>query len=142
MSSGAVERAGHFSYLLIRSYLDDVHAASYPATPQEVGGPTYKYFSEQYQSLSDMSAAGDDKDKVCRAAIQAIRGYLADDSLSGEAARSFSLSMNTAYEHFSTRIGFIDRLEAGDDPEQILKEVREKHDGPAAEFKNAPDVTP
>lgn len=127
MSSEYASQAGAFAMLLMQRYIDDVHAASYPQTPQEVGGPTYKFFKSRYEDLADhLKDSSLSKAEIGDRAIQAIRDYLSDDSLSGEAARSFSLSMDTAYRHFSSRIEIIDRLEAGEKAQDILNNLRGK----------------
>lgn len=111
--------AGAFASTVMHSYLEDVHAASYPHAPSEVGGETYRFFKERYEALLQET----DRDVAADLALRAIRDYMQDESLSGTFARQSSSSMNMAYFHFSSRVPIIDRIEAGESPRDILNEL-------------------
>lgn len=129
MSDKGKNLAGAFAAHLIQSYLNDVHAASYPHTPEQVGGATYVYFRDKYEELQRDVEAGRSKEYIAAKALRAIRDYLANDRLSGKFACEASISANTAYLHFSTRMDIIDRLESGEDIQKILADLRKEKEG-------------
>lgn len=113
--------AGVFAANLIRSYLNDVHAASYPHTPAQTGGATYIFFNDRYTDIM----AQTDKNIAADMALAAIHDFMRDESLSGEFARNSSISMRIAYEHFSARLPLIARLQSGETPQSIADSLQD-----------------
>ncbi len=94
--------------------------AAYPHTPQEIGGAPYIHFKNCYESLLEERDAA----VASATAVKAVKDYLLDDALSGEFARQSSLSMNSAYEHFNSRLAILERLETGENPQDILAAIK------------------
>ena len=88
-----------FGIRSIESYLNDVHAASYPQPPEMVGGASYTYFKTAYNDIS-FKLKTDNSNKHRQAqdiAFKAITDYVIKCKEEGSVKTA-------AYEHFSNAL--------------------------------------
>ncbi len=110
-SDDALKNAGNFAAFAIQTYINEIHAASYPQTPQQVGGEPYMFFKERFDEVAALIGSGD-KLSAREKSIQAVRDFLELQQNAGEAGTH-------AYERFTIKAEVVDRLLAGESLEAV-----------------------
>lgn len=70
--------AASYIYHQIITYVNEIRAASYSATPSQTGGPAYDYFSSVLDNFAEFEKG--QEAEACAYAIQAVRDFIDNDA--------------------------------------------------------------
>lgn len=114
--------SGSYAYNRIQQFVQEIHAAAYPHTPQEVGGRPYGYCAEYLEQCENIIGADDrnnlppkKKEAIRNGAIETVNKMVADLSLVSD----LNASEQRYLDEFTFYKSIIDRISDGEKIEDI-----------------------
>lgn len=118
--STPIQLAGEFCRQAILHYIEDVNSGANPATPFEIGGAPYRYFTDVLEDYAAQATRGADKEELSLILVKAVEDFVGNIAL--QPALDTALNKNSLrdIERFSGTLEVAKKLLDGQSPESLL----------------------